>query len=110
MSQLLLEVPETLQHQLETLARRERVSLNQYILFVLTRQAILAYTVQAVPDSEVAQQRTAFVTLLQNLGQASFAEIEQVLQEREVVTPEVGLTPKVMKRLQKRIANQQQPA
>jgi hypothetical protein len=109
-NQLFLELPKTLQQQLETLARSEGVSLSQYILFALTRQATLAYIVRAVPGNEIAQQRTAFSALLQNLGHASFAEIEQVMQEREVVTPEVGLTPEVVKRLQNRISSQQPSA
>ncbi len=109
MSQLLLELPETLHHQLETLAQSEGMPLSQYITFALTRQATLAYNVQAVREMEVAQQRTAFAKLLQSLGQASFAEIEQVMQEREVIAPEAGLTFEIIERLQSRIA-QQQPA
>jgi hypothetical protein len=105
MSQLIFELPETLHHQLETLARSEGVSLSQYILFALTRQAMLAYTVRAVSETEIAQQRTAFSALLQSLGRASFAEIEQTLQERETVTPETGLTPEIMQRLQNRMRN-----
>ncbi len=76
-------------------------------MFALTRQATLAYTVRAVSENEIAQQRTAFSALLQSLGQASFAEIEQILRERETVTPEAGLTPEVMQQLQNRMAKQQ---
>jgi hypothetical protein len=105
MSQLTVELPETLHHQLESLAQTEGVSLSQYVLFALTRQATLSYTVRSVPETEIAQQRTAFATLLNNLGQASFSEIEKVMQEREIVEPEIGLTPEVVKRLQNRIAH-----
>lgn len=66
----------------------------------------LSYTAQAVPETEVAQQRAAFTTLLNDLGEASFAEIEKVMQEREVAEPETGLTPEVVQRLQSRIAKQ----
>jgi predicted RNase H-like HicB family nuclease len=106
-SQLIVQIPETLHRQLESLARSEGVSLSQYIVFTLTRQGTQGYTVHAVPGKEIAKQRRTFAELLQNLGQASFAEIEQVMQEREVVTPGKGLTPEVVKRLQNRIANQQ---
>ena len=106
MSQLTVELPQTLHHQLETLAQSEGVPLGQYVLSALTRQATLSYTAQAVPETEVAQQRTAFATLLNNLGQASFAEIEKTMQEREAVEPEVGLMPEVVQRLQSRIAQQ----
>lgn len=107
MSQLILELPETLRHQLDVLAKNEGVSLSQYITFALTRQATLAYTVQPIPDNEISQQRMAFSALLQSLGQASFAEIEQIMQEREMVSPEAGLTPEVIKRLRERIGNHQ---
>lgn len=106
MSQLTLELPQTLHHQLEKLAQGEGVSLSQYILFALTRQTALSYFVQSVPEKDVAQQRSNFANLLNSLGQASFAEIEKIMQEREVVEPELGLTPEVVKRLQERIANQ----
>lgn len=107
MNQLTLELPDTLHHQLETLAQYEGVSLSQYALFALTREATLSYTVHSVPETETTQQRTAFAALLNSLGQASFSEIEKIMQEREVVEPETGLTPEVVKRLQSRIANQQ---
>jgi len=48
-----------------------------------------------------------FSVLLQNLGQASFSEIEQVLQERETVASEAGLTPEIVQRLRQRMANHQ---
>jgi len=106
MSQLALKLPDTLRHQLETLAQGEGVSLSQYTLFALTRQTTLSYQVQSVPEKDVAQQRNDFANLLNSLGQASFSEIEKIMQEREVVEPEPGLTPEVVKRLQERIANQ----
>lgn len=88
------------------LAKREGVSLSQYIVYALTRQATLAYTVQAVPEKEIAQQRTAFAALIESLGQASFSKIQEILREREVVEPEKGLAPEVVKQLQERITNQ----
>ena len=51
MSRLTLRLPETLHQQLAKLAEGEGVSLNQYIVYALTRQATLAYGIQAVPDT-----------------------------------------------------------
>ncbi len=102
MSQLVLEIPETLHQQLEGLARKEGVSLKQYLLFALTRQATSAYAVKAVSKKEIEQQKNDLATLLQNLGQTSFEKIEQVIQEREASKPEKGLSPEVVQRLQKR--------
>ena len=109
MSRLTVRLPGTLHNQLTALATREGISLNQYIVYALTRQATLAYTVQAVPEPAVAQQRATFTALLQSLGQASFDEIEAVLAEREVVEPEVGLNPEVITSLRERLADKQQP-
>ena len=50
MSRMTLRLPETLHHQLMNAANNEGVSLNQYIVFALTRQVTLAYIVQPVPD------------------------------------------------------------
>lgn len=85
------------------LAESEGVSLNQYIVYALTRQVTLAYTVQPVAEETTAQQKASFTALLQSLGQASKAEIEAVMAEREVVEPEQGLNLEVINRLQQRI-------
>jgi hypothetical protein len=100
-------LPQTLHDQLVNLAEQEGVSLNQYIINSLARQATLAYTVQPVREPSVAQQRTEFAEILRRLGRASFAEVQSVLAEREMVEPEAGLTPEVVKRLQARIASMQ---
>jgi hypothetical protein len=110
MGRLTVRLPGTLHSQLTALATREGISLNQYIVYALTRQVTLAYTVQAVPEQAVAQQRASFTALLQSLGQTSFDDIKAVLAEREVVEPEAGLNPEVITRLRERIADKQQPA
>jgi uncharacterized protein YpbB len=103
MSRLTLRLPDTLHQQLEALAEQEAVSLNQYIVYALTRQATLAYTVQQVPEKAVRDQRAAYNALLQSLGQASAAEIVAVLDEREPTEPEEGLTLEVLERLRQRL-------
>jgi hypothetical protein len=107
MGRLTVRLPGTLHDQLTALAEREGVSLNQYIVYTLTRQATLAYTVQAMPEEAMAQQRASFTALLQSLGQASFEEIEAVMAEREEVEPEAGLSLAVTRRLQERLASLQ---
>lgn len=110
MSRLTVRLPDTLHNQLTVLANREGISLNQYIVYALTRQATLAYLVEAVPEGAVTQQRASFTALLESLGQATFEEIETVLAEREEVEPEEGLTPEVTRRLRERIAERKLPA
>jgi uncharacterized protein YpbB len=103
MSRLTLHLPESLHKELENLASHEAVSLNQYIVYALTRQITLGYTVQPVSDAQAAQQRMAYTALLQSLGRATFSEIETVLAERERVKPEKGLTPEIVQALKSRL-------
>jgi hypothetical protein len=98
---LTLRLPESLHHQLESRAKQERVSLNQYLVYALTRHVAMAYTVMPIPEEAVRQQREAFAVLLKNLGQASPAEIKRVLAKREKVTPEPGLDPEVVARFRR---------
>jgi hypothetical protein len=105
MSRLTLRLPETLHQQLAHLAEGEGVSLNQYIVYALTRQAALAYSIQAVPEAEVERQQQAFQLLIKQLGQAASAEIESVLGMREQTEPEADLSVDVVARLQERIRN-----
>ena len=96
MSRLTLRLPETLHQQLAYLAEGEGVSLNQYIVYALTRQATLAYSIQVVPEAEVEQQQQAFQLLIKQLGQASSAEIQFVLATREQTEPEADLSSDVV--------------
>ncbi|MER3493619.1 MAG: toxin-antitoxin system HicB family antitoxin [Mastigocladus sp. ERB_26_2] len=103
MSRLTLRLPETLHKQLIHLAEGEGISLNQYIIYALTRQVTLAYSIQPRSEHEVTQQKQSFAALLDKLGQASPSEIESTLAEREKVEPEAELSSEVINRLQQRI-------
>jgi hypothetical protein len=103
MGRLTLRLPETLHKELTARAKQEGVSLNQYIVYALTRQVTLAYSVHAVPDEEVARQKASFEALLQSLGQESCDEIEAMLTERETAEPEPGLDRERVARLQKHL-------
>jgi hypothetical protein len=97
-------LPDTLHQQLKRIAEDESISMNQYIVYALTRQVTLAYVVNSVPDAEVREQRAAYAALLQSLGQASFDEINEVLQERDEVAAERVLSPDVVRKLRKKLA------
>ncbi|WP_416668282.1 YlcI/YnfO family protein [Egbenema bharatensis] len=103
MSRFTLRLPETLHQQLVHLAEREGVSLNQYIVYALTRQVALAYTVQATSGEDVQQQQQAFQALLNELGQATTMEVKSVLDQREEVQPEAELNPEMIARFQQRL-------
>jgi uncharacterized protein (DUF1778 family) len=103
MSRLTLRLPETLHQQLAHLAEGEGVSLNQYIVYALTRQASLTHAVQVIPEADVEQQQQAFQSLIHQLGQASSSEMELALATREPTEPEAELSPDAVARLQERI-------
>jgi hypothetical protein len=105
MSRLTVRLPETLHNQLAAQAKREGVSLNQYVVYALTRQLTQSYTVQRLSEETVAQQHTQFSALLQALDQASPTTLPATLAAREQVEPEPALTPEVVTRLRARLAN-----
>lgn len=106
MSELMLQLPESLYSQLESLAESEGVPLTQYILYSLTRQVASAYTVQVLPPEAVAQQRSDFEAFMQSLGKATDAQVEEFLAQREIVEPEPELQPEAVIKLRQKIAEQ----
>jgi hypothetical protein len=105
MSELVLQLPETLYQQLESLAKSEGVPLNNYIVYTLTRQVSLAYTIQVSSPEAIAQQRANFATLLHRLGKTSEARIDEILAKRQVVKPEPDLPPETIEKLKRLIVN-----
>jgi HicB family len=110
MSRLTLRLPETLHQQLAQVAEQEGVSLNQYIVYALTRQTtnspIRGLTVDAISmqsDPEVERQRSLFEALQDGLGKASPADIDTILANREVVNCEPELTTDTIDRLREKI-------
>ena len=107
MSRLTLRLPETLHQQLISVAEREGISLNQYIVYALTRQVAFNYTVQVISAADRQQQQTNFNSLVSQLREVNKEEIEQVLSQREVIQPEPELSSDIVKRLKTKIQNKQ---
>ena len=103
MSRLTLRLPETLHKQLVRLADREGVSLNQYIVYSLTRQAGTSYSVQIVTDSDVEQQKNELDQWLQSSATCSDSEALKILAEREPIEEKKRLDPEVMARFRRMI-------
>ncbi|MER3434011.1 MAG: toxin-antitoxin system HicB family antitoxin [Leptolyngbya sp. ERB_1_1] len=106
MSRLTVRLPETLHQQLIRLAEGEGVSLNQYIVYALTRQVTLTDSIHAFSQAEIQQQPQELKALTRKLGQASSTEIQSILAERDRVEPEAELTSEVIDRLRERIRDQ----
>ncbi len=103
MSRLSLQLPETLHRQLAELAANESVSLNQYIIYALTRQVAWAYAAQALPEQALAEQRAAYDALLERLGEASDERIQKTLRARQPVQAERGLPAEAVAKLKRRM-------
>ena len=107
MGRFTLRLPQTLHHELESRAQQEGVSLNQYIVYALTRQVASSYTLKRVPDKEILAQRQRYDELLRKLGKpANAAEAENFLAEREIVGPEEALPEEILTAIQARITAQ----
>jgi hypothetical protein len=104
MSRVSLQLPETLHHQLASQAQREGVSIQQYMLYALTRQLAQTYAVHVVLEEGVAQQQTQFAALLAELGSPPPATLTAAFAARDPSAPEPELTPDVLTRLQARLA------
>ena len=110
MGQVVLQLPETLQKELEHKANREGVELSQYILYTLTQQVNTGYLVRVLPPEEVTDQRQQFDALLESWGEAATdEEIDAALAAREIAEPEPDLTPDLVTKLRARMAAAQQP-
>ena len=107
MSRLTLRLPDTLHQELIHLAESEGVSLNQYIVYALTRQSSTNYIIQPIPTQETNQQQSDFNNLLQKLEKASPTDIEVTLAERETVQPEKELTPEIIAQFQQRLQSKE---
>jgi len=127
MGRFTLRIPKTLHHELEALAKEEGISLNQYIIYVLTQKVTVAKlggaeksltpaqarflaNVKFAPPEQVAEQKAAFEALLSRLGpEATAEEVDRYLAEREPVDPEPALAPDAVIRLKERLAQVKQP-
>ncbi len=104
MSRLSLRLPESLHQQLTFQARREGVSLNQYLVFLLARYSGPAYSVQPAKESPDVQ-REAFARLRERLGSASASENRRALDDiREPGPPDPELTPELVERYEQLLA------
>lgn len=103
MSRVTLQLPETLHRYLASQAQQEGVSLQQYLLYALTRQLAQSYTAQVVSEEAVAQQQVQWSALLDTLGHADPAMLTAAFAARDSRVPEPELTPEVLTRLHARL-------
>lgn len=103
MSRLTLRLPQSLHRQLEERAKQENVSLNQYLVYALTRYTSAPTGIAAFSQHDVEQQRADYERLLQSLPRGAMGEVRAALDEAETVPPEPDLDPDLVQRLHLRI-------
>ncbi len=103
MSRLTLRLPESLHRQLEAQARNENVSLNQYLVYALTRYTSVSPLLAPRSEQDVRQQRADYEHLRQSLRRGTPSEVRAALDEADRVPPEPDLDPELVRRLRYRI-------
>jgi poly(A) polymerase Pap1 len=104
MSRLTVRLPETLHQQLVNLAQKEGISLNQYIVYALTRQVSIAYTVTSLSENDIIQQNQSFSHLIQELGEIDDKTIDIILSQRKKVTSNNELSQEIFDKLSQKIS------
>ncbi len=107
MSRLTLRLPKTLHERLSQLAESEGVSLNQYIVYSLTRQIGSSYTVQLLSESSINQQEANLQKWIQSSESCSETEAAKILAEREPAPTQVQLSPNTVTRFQSMLQQNQ---
>ncbi|MFN2247691.1 MAG: YlcI/YnfO family protein [Candidatus Promineifilaceae bacterium] len=108
MGRFTLRLPETLHDELKSRARQEGVSLNQYIVYALTRQVASTYTIQLLPEARISEQKASYGKLLDSLGAASLETTREFLAERETAEQEDGVADDVRARLEEKIGKKEE--
>ena len=104
MGRFTVRLPDTLHHELESRAQQEGMSLNQYVVYTLTRQITPAYTIQVLPDADVQRQGERFNALLERLGTLEQNEMRDFLDSREVEEPEDAETAGLIAQVEEKLA------
>jgi hypothetical protein len=104
MGRFTLRLPETLHIELELRAQQEGVSLNQYVVYALTRQVATTYTIHPLSEASVKEQQARYDKLLAGLGQPDLAETKAFLADRESAERESGLTDEMITRVEAKMA------
>ena len=101
--ELTVKVPEPLFSNLEAQAKSEGITLEEIVVFALTRQTTPTYKVLETTDEELGEQKRRHNALLQNLkrkgGTISIEKAEQILAEREQIEPESELDAETIGKL-----------
>ena len=107
MTRMTIRLPETLHTVLQRQASKEGLSLNQFILYSLTRQSAFANAVESLPVKQIMEQQARFHALLQHLGPAmSDEEWDAFLRQRQD-KPKQNVPKAIERKLRSKIVKKQ---
>lgn len=98
-----VKVPEPLFLNLAAQAKSEGVTLEEIVVYALTRQTTPVYEVRELTDENLREQERRHAALTQSLRkngrQISIKEAEKILATREQVEPESELDGETIEKL-----------
>ena len=102
MSRMTVRLPTSLHQQLDRLAHEEGVSMNQYLVYALTRQVGMLYDLAATTPAERQEERRRWEDLRKRLSPPATTEVVcAALDSREPVAPESDLSPAARELIQR---------
>ncbi|MEZ4732299.1 MAG: hypothetical protein R3E79_34740 [Caldilineaceae bacterium] len=106
MGTLTVELPKTLEYELEARAQQEGVSLSQYVIYALTQNVTPIYTIQMLTTEIPERQKERFTALLKKLGAPDRAVASQVLAGREKEVIDDPMVAALIARVEAKFAEQ----
>ncbi|MBU6360329.1 MAG: type II toxin-antitoxin system HicB family antitoxin [Chloroflexi bacterium] len=105
MTRMTIRLPDSLHNMMQQQATREGLSLNQFILYSLTRQSAFNYAVAALPADQALAEHARFQALLKSLGpEMSDEEWQTFLSERDNAPRRAGVSIETENKLRQKIA------
>lgn len=95
MSQLTLQLPNSLSAKLSRLAAEDGVSLETFALYTLVERAATRWQVTVVPPDEVADQEKQFKETIARWGVATDEEFDAFFKENESAPDDPEFTPEL---------------
>lgn len=104
MRRFTLRLPETLFQKLEMLAEWEGVSLNQFLVYSLTKTAARAYQVVPLSKEEIENQKVQYESVIDQLSEIGQETFDRIIAEGEPVERYNAINPELAERIEEKIA------
>lgn len=104
MKRVTLRLPETLFQRLELLAHDEGISLNQYLVYSLTKHVSRTYRPIPISKEERERQLSELQAIIDSFELISEDEFDQILAAGKPVQEHERLDPEIEAKLKSKIA------